>query len=421
MTANQTADRPMPPLRDARPVLDPLSTRRLCIDLIAAEQDRLLRERRLSRRQHIERWVYCEREDALDRLEIGEDTLGFDSLALIDLVGVISRYFNLMDSGAEDLLLVHRELGQWVSIVAAHLDTVGGKARIGFETSGSTGNPKRVVHGFGVLEDEICDIRGAILGPAFAAGRILSAVPPRHIYGFLWSVLLPERAGQEAIAVHRAPDGAIARLSRPGDIVLGTPYIWERAAIAGDRLPPGVTGITSAGPSSPATWQAARMLGIERLVEVYGSTETGGLGWRDAWDRPFALSGRVVRHGDDLRRRACGTILAVQDHLQWLDENHFAVSGRRDDVVQVAGTNVSLGDVARCLRSIAGVAEVAVRLEDGRIRALIVAAEATADTETLEDALRASAMRHLAAPARPDRYTFAAALPRTKLGKMADW
>jgi 4-coumarate--CoA ligase (photoactive yellow protein activation family) len=420
MTAHQTVDRPMP-LRDARPMLDRQSAKRLCIDLIASEQDRLLREKRLSRRQHVERWVHCETDDALERLEIGEHTLGFDSLGLLDLVSVVSRYFHLMDSGAEDLLLVHRELGQWAGIVVAHLDRIGEKARIGFETSGSTGNPKRVVHGFGVLEDEVSEIRHAILGPAPAAGRILSAVPPRHIYGFLWSVLLSGREGLEVIELHRASEGAIARLSQPGDIVLGTPYIWERTARAGGRLPSGVTGISSAGPSSPATWQAARSLGVERFVEIYGSTETGGLGWRNAWDHPFTLSARVVRDGGELRRHACGTLLPVQDHLRWLDDTRFTVAGRCDDVVQVAGTNVSLNDVERCLRGIAGVAEAAVRLEGDRIRALIVAGGGAADTEALEDALRASARRHLAAPARPERYTFAPALPRTELGKLADW
>lgn len=419
MTAVQPVDAPLSRERP-RSLLGAQSAQRLCVDIISAEQDRLLREKRLSRRQHISGHLQAA-PGALHRLEIGEDALGLDSLALIDLVQSVSRYFCLADSGAEDLLLVHRELGQWANVVVAHLDKMQDKARIGFETSGSTGAPKRAVHRFADLDLEVEEIRSRILGPPPASARILSVVPPRHIYGLLWSLLLPERAGLEVCEMHRATQDAIFREARSADIVIGTPFTWERAAGTGERLPPGVIGITSGGPSSPATWQSARHLGVHRFVEIYGSTETGGLGWRTAWDEPFKLSERVVRDGTELRRRRCGSLLPLQDHVAWQDDTHFTVMGRRDSVVQVAGTNVNTDHVRRCLLSVDGVAEAAVRLDGDRIKALIVPANAETDHETLEDALRTCAIRHLAAPARPDRYTFAEKLAVTAIGKAADW
>jgi hypothetical protein len=89
-------------------------------------------------------------------------------------------------------------------------------------------------------------------------------------------------------------------------------------------------------------------------------------------------------------------------------------------VVQVAGTNVSIEDVVRCLRSVEGVAQASARLDGGRIKALIVPVDPEGDIAALEDALRARTL-FLEAPARPDRYSFAACIPRSAIGKPVDW
>jgi 4-coumarate--CoA ligase (photoactive yellow protein activation family) len=404
---------------DDKACLSPGAIRRLCVDLISAEQDRLIREKRLSERHHIARLIGAPAGNVA-AIEIGEDALGLDSLARLDLVGSLSRFFCLADTGAEDLLLVHRELGDWVRIVGAHLDRVAQAARFGFETSGSTGAPKVIAHARRVLDDEVREILETILCE-HPAERFLTTVPPRHIYGFLWGVLLPERGGQEVIECHRSTGEALFRLCRPGDIVIGTPFTWERAARLGQRLAGGVTGITSGGPSTAATWEAAHRLGLDRLVEIYGSTETGGIGWRNRRDAPFHLSDRVERTGPRLRRRADRSVVPLQDHLLWRGAGRFDVAGRIDDVVQIAGTNVSTSRVARLLGAVDGVAEAAVRLDAGRMKALIVPSNPDGATGHLEEALRARAARHLDAPARPDRYMFASAMPRNAMGKLADW
>lgn len=410
-------DRPRP---KPAAFLGSAAVRRLCIDLIASEQDRLIRERRLSARQHIARVLDGGR-DLRVSVEIGEEDLGLDSLARLDVVGAVCRFFCLDDSGTEDLLLVHRDLDDWVRIVDAHIERLGDGIRIGFETSGSTGTPKRVLHDARDLDAEVAEVlRTVVVGPSPLA-RVLSAVPPRHIYGFLWSVLLPERAGVEVLELHRSTGAALFRHCRPGDLVIGTPFTWERAAQSGGRVPSGITGVTSAAPSTAATWGGARRMGLDRLVEVYGSTETGGIGWREAPDLPFQLSDRVERCGQALRRRSCGTRLALQDRLEWRGQDRFVVAGRLDDVVQVAGTNVSTAKVAEVLGTVSGVAEVAVRLDGSRLRALVVPEAPDGPIDMLEDSLRALAMTALDPPARPDRYQFAPALPRTPIGKLADW
>lgn len=397
------------------------AARRLCIDLIATEQARLLREKRLSPRQRIEIALAACPPGEEGKIEIGEEELGFDSLTLLDLVHVVSRYFCMGDSGAEDLLLVHRRLDDWACIIVSHFNRLGSDARIGFETSGTTGTPRRIVHPLRALAEEADEQFSTVLRAPSGPMRILSAVPPRHIYGFIWSVLLPRVAGAAVVELHRSAEGAMFRLCEPGDVVIGTPFTWERAAAVGGRLPPGVTGVTSAGPSTDATWRAAEILGLERFVEVYGSTETGGVGWRETRLDAFTLLGRLQRHEDGRSLTRGGTDLALPDRLLWSNDGRFSLGGRRDALVQVAGANVSCDAVAAVLEAMDGIADAAVRLDGERVVALVVPDRWDADLEKLEYELRMRVIRELPAAARPVRFGFARALPRNEMGKLAAW
>jgi 4-coumarate--CoA ligase len=400
------------------PFLSLGAARRLCIDLIASEQDRLLRSRRISSRQRIEVLLSGSPPGAEDEIEVGEDTLGFDSLMLLDLVSVISRYFSLTDSGAEDMLLVHRTLGEWARIVVSHFERVGPAARIGFETSGTTGKPKTVLHTAATLNDEVDTYLSSGIAPPME--RVLSCVPPRHIYGFLWGVLLPQRAGIEVLDLHRAAGETLFRLCREGDLVVGTPFTWDRAAALGQGLPPRVSGVTSGGPSTDATWSAAQMLRLERMLEIYGSTETGGIGWRQSGRDPFRLLDHFVQRHNTLRHRS-GQAVHLQDLLTWQDESTFELGGRLDGCVQVAGCNVSLEAVGALLRSAPEVADAAVRLDGSRIAAFVVPSKPHPDVDGLEASLRALARQELPAAARPDRYRFDVAIPRNAMGKVIPW
>jgi 4-coumarate--CoA ligase len=400
------------------PFLGPGAARRLCIDLIAAEQERLLRSRRISPRQRIEVLLSGCAPGTEDDIEIGEDALGFDSLMLLDLVSVISRFFSLTDSGAEDLLLVHRTLGEWARIVVSHFERVGSAARIGFETSGTTGKPKTVLYTAATLNGEVDAYLSSGIAPPME--RVLSCVPPRHIYGFLWGVLLPQRAGVAALDLHRSAGETLFRLCREGDLVIGTPFTWDRAAVLGQELPPRVSGVTSGGPSTDATWSAAQTLRLERMLEIYGSTETGGIGWRQSGRDGFRLLDNFLRTHNTLRHSS-GEAVHLQDLLLWMDETTFELGGRLDGCVQVAGTNVSLDTVGTLLRSAPDVAEAVVRLDGSRIAAFIVPSRPHLDLDDLETSLRALARKELPAAARPDRYRFDVAIPRTSMGKVMPW
>ncbi|MEM9342516.1 MAG: 4-coumarate--CoA ligase [Pseudomonadota bacterium] len=393
-------------------MIDAPAARRLCIALIADHQKTLIREGRLGPDTLITRHL-----GAGDQpLAIEEDTLGFDSLSLLDLILVVNRYFALSESGIEDYLFVQRDLDQWADLLVKHFEIIGDAASITFSTSGSTGAAKTIRHPRAVLEGE-ADVIHDLLAPAPGA-RVLSLVPPQHIYGFLWSVLFPNRSGMPVIALDTGAPSALSRHATAGDIVLGTPYLWEKAAAFGVELPAGITGICSGGPTTAATWDAIRKTGVSTILEVYGSTETGGIATRSAPSEPFQLMPHLKQRVTDIIRAATGETLPLQDNLAWCDVRMFNVEGRKDTVVQVAGTNVNIDEVSRTILASHLVKDCAVRLGDDRLKAFVVPKDTTAPN--VETELR-EALSTLPAVARPDQITFGPELPRTPTGKPAAW
>src|SRR3546814_1938739 len=87
-------------------------------------------------------------------------------------------------------------------------------------------------------------------------------------------------------------------------LVVGFPQIWKtlaQSALQGGRpIPPDVRGITSTAPCPPDTARLVRSAGFARLVELYGSSETMGIGWRDDPAQPYTQLGRA-----SCRERVC--------------------------------------------------------------------------------------------------------------------
>lgn len=360
-------------------------------------------------------------------LSIGEDGLGLDSLERMEVASALSEALHLHESGVEDLLLARRTFGDWVQVASrglAHFD-----AQLTFRTSGSSGQPKRCAHALSDLAQEVDHLAGLFQG----AKRVLAAVPAHHIYGFLLTVLLPERLGSiEVIDVRLTTPQALTRRTRPGDLIVSHPAHWSLVAKHDGALAPGVTGVTSTAPC-PAELAGELVRaggGLERLVQIYGSSETAGVGWRESPVAPYRLMPHWSRAPtgelDLLRRCADGTTRATttQDVIEWVDDLNFRVAGRIDAAVQVGGINVFPKRVSAMLQTHPLVNEAAVRLmsaEEGRRLKAFVVPKPGADPGVLRTELALWADQHLSAPERPKSYTFGGRLPVNERGKDCDW
>lgn len=265
--------------------------------------------------------------------------------------------------------------------------------------------------------------------------RILSAVPSHHIYGFLFTVLMPHRlegamgAGPvEVVDIRQAGPAALEALAQPGDLVVAHPAWWEAAARVVPAYGADIVGVTSTAPC-PDTLAAALAAAGLRLLQVYGSSETAGVGWRDRAGVPFALLPYWARTDDTAslaRTLPDGTArrYPLQDRLEWADGRHFLPAGRIDAAVQVGGVNVFPAYVADVLALHPQVREAAVRLmrpDEGRRLKAFVVAQPGADVDLLRAELPGWTAERLTAPERPVAWTFGPRLPRQAGGKPADW
>ncbi|NEX18427.1 MAG: 4-coumarate--CoA ligase [Halochromatium sp.] len=361
---------------------------------------------------------------ALAALEL--DALQLDSLEFLDIATLTAIQFHLQQTGLDTELLQQRRLGTWVDLILESRRRWD--AAISFQTSGSTGQPKLCRHAMHQLEqeirwfaDQLCDRR-----------RLLSSVPAHHIYGFLFSVMLPAVLQIPVLDLRRGLPSSALIQARPGDLILGHPAFFALALRGQPRLAADVTLLSSTAACPAALWQQLKAAGCARMIEIYGSTETAGIGTREAAEAPFRLLPFWSRVGDkihqqqgDLETRGVSEPVRIQDQLQWLDDQHFQVLGRRDNAVQIAGINVFPQRVERLLCSHPEVAEAAVRQaspeQGGRLKAFVVPAIACTAPETLPQRLDTWLASQVSALERPRAIRIGTQLPCASTGKLSDW
>jgi acyl-coenzyme A synthetase/AMP-(fatty) acid ligase len=304
----------------------------------------------------------------------------------------------------------------------------GARALATVFTSGSTAAHRRIDKAAAALLGE-----AAVLARTFAlrtGDRVLTGVPPHHLYGLLFGVLVPLVAG--ASIVCEAPlhaEAVAAAIGRHGATVLVSTPAQLRAfdVLAPDTLAP-LRRVFSSGAALPSDVAGMMRDRFARPVtEILGSTETGGVAWRvhDRPDLPFRpLSGVSVAADADGRMLVDSPFLPPDAARPWpaddriaLGDDGFVHLGRLDDVVKIAGRRVALGDVERRVRAVAGVGDVAVLAlpaPDGRgeMLAVVVAGAIAADV------IRSELARFFDAVVVPRKIVCVDRLPREDTGKL---
>ena len=360
-------------------------------------------------------------------LHIGRD-LGADSLEVLALATAFSEMLHLHRSGIEDYLLARLEIENWAAIARQSLRQFS--SELTFRTSGSAGIPKRCTHHVSSLWQEVSVLAALLPGRQ----RILSAVPSHHIYGFLFTVLLPQEpamGGLEVLDLRGSSPARLAHELRSGDLIVGHPEFWRAALQLQPRIAPGVVGVTSSAPCPDDLAEALQAAGLDKLVQVYGSSETGGVGWRECATSPFQAFPywrRVADAAAALERTLPGGACAryaIQDKLEWIDVDTFRPAGRFDEAVQVGGINVFAAQVAAGLREHPAVLDASVRLmradEGNRLKAFIVPQVVHVDCGQLQAQLAIWVRDRFDSPQRPMAFSFGSQLPRQANGKLADW
>ncbi|MBK1659120.1 4-coumarate--CoA ligase [Paracraurococcus ruber] len=361
-------------------------------------------------------------------LPLGEAGLALDSLEKLACAAAANALFQLHETGIEDHLLAAPDLAGWVAVVRAAL--AEGTSGLTFLTSGSTGARQPCPHPMARLLAE-----GTAWAAEFAGTRrIIAQVPAHHIYGFLFTALLPDLLGVPVLDARALAPGRLLREMAPGDLLVGFPTGLAAllTTLGAARLPvgdpPGLAVVSSTAPLPAATHAGLLAAGARQVTEVYGSSETAGIARRTAPDAAFRLLPwwRPGAAGDtaSVIEAATGAEIALPDRCAWQADGGLRLLGRKDRAVQVGGMNVFPARVAETLRGHPLVAECAVRLDatlaEPRLKAFVVPAPG-ADPAWLAAELEAWTRRTLPAPERPVRFAIGPALPAAELGKATDW
>jgi len=349
-----------------------------------------------------------------------KDVWGLDSMELMELAAFFHAQFQMLQGSVENYLLQYHQPEEWLAALGRCVQDE--QLPLVFQTSGSTGLPKACSHTKARLRQEVDFL--ATLMPG--ARRVWRLVPPHHIYGFLFTVLLPDHLG---LPVEDARTQAWPRLLQalqPGDVVVGHPLWWQNWAQQGLPWPAGCLGINSTGPLAPAA--EAYLAGQPgRFILVYGSSETSGIGFRHPGEAAYTLfpylrpgeEGLILTQPDGVEQE-----IPLMDHLQWQDARHFVLSGRKDQAVQVGGYNVFPAQIARRLAQRPGVRQAWVRPmlpeEGNRLKAWVVPEPGT-EVESLRADLFAWIEANLTVPERPRDLIVADQPPLDGVGKVREW
>ncbi len=312
-----------------------------------------------------------------------------------------------------------------------------------FYTSGSTGAPKAISKTLAQLEAEMALQTPLWQADLTAACRIWGLVSHQHIYGLLFRVIWPVMVEVPFMARQARFWEDIMPDLGTGDIIIASPAHLQRLHpdLAHAKRPARI--FCSGGPLDPKSAELAQAaLGIWP-TEILGSTETGGIAWRQqsSPNTPWQPLPDV-----QTGQNAEGCLMVAAPHIDgdtWYHtadrvafdpasgnvasgQTRFRLLGRADRVIKVEGKRISLDRVETHLRHHDWVEQAVALLpneSDHRLGAIVVLTPQGQHHLQEQGAfqtgriLRSHISNYEEAAALPRRWRFVETLPTDSQGK----
>lgn len=235
-----------------------------------------------------------------------------------------------------------------------------------FYTSGSTGEPKRIIRTFANLEAELNMLRVPFPETSQPV-EVFPTVSFHHAYGIIFGLLLPLSRGYISDTTRFSGlESWLSRINhyaRSGILAWAvvTPAflrIWaENAELCCISHRP--IRILSAGAPLPEITARQIAAATEaQIFEIFGSSETGVVAHRrplenKAW-KPFAEVGIELDAESGIRVYSPavpqGTYARLGDMVEFLPDNTFMLKPRVDRIVKLADKRISLTEIETCLQ-----------------------------------------------------------------------
>ena len=319
------------------------------------------------------------------------------------------------------------------------------ETEISFFSSGSTGTPKLIEKIWGNIEDEIVRLNAFLPKFSETPPTVLASVHTYHIYGMLYACLIPLCRGWAADAtLVQTPEEVFAKAvpARPLYFVSSPAFLsrWTRdretlrLRVPGEKITILSSGSLLESPTSDAVFAAL----ATSPLEVYGSTETGGVAFRrqaenldwTIWDdEQIALdaAGALTVRTPLICENAPFTLGDAAEIRA--DGKHFKLLGRTNRLVKIEDKRVSLPELEEDLKRSPLVADAhLVVLENSARKSIgaLVALSALGEEKILSaggvPALSSELKKFLSASVDsaivPRKWRYCRELPRNTMGKL---
>lgn len=309
-------------------------------------------------------------------------------------------------------------------------------------TSGSTGAVQAIPKKLSQMASEV-ETLDVLFGERAGAASVWATVSHQHIYGLLFKVLWPLTTcrGIHALSVIYPEELTVALAEAPCVLIASPAHLKRVPEHLDWRAAAGMLRVvfSSGGPLAPDAALAAGALLGTVPVEVYGSSETGGVAWRqrsaiddNAWTPFPTVAWRLDEEDGALEVRSPhlpdDNWLALADRAERV-EQRFLLLGRRDRIVKIEEKRISLSAMEAALTASGLAAEARVLLcepdggERQRLAAFVVP---TAEGRALLDHEGKAALNHrlravladvVEAVALPRRWRYLDQMPVNSQGK----
>jgi 4-coumarate--CoA ligase (photoactive yellow protein activation family) len=215
-----------------------------------------------------------------------------------------------------------------------------------FSFSAAGDDAREITHSADLVYADAASVANLLYGRR----RILSLVSPHSLIGFTLSVLTPNLLQAPSIDVRTMAPDDLKKFLAFGDALVATPSLWRYMIAQGVYAPDNSMAVFFGEPMTSDLSAEIRQARFGAQREIYGSTENGLIGWRDAPSDPFALFDQWRRSGERLRRTAptaAEVDTTPMDILVWDGDRRFRLGGRRDGAVQIGAVNVFPERIAR--------------------------------------------------------------------------
>jgi acyl-coenzyme A synthetase/AMP-(fatty) acid ligase len=274
---------------------------------------------------------------------------------------------------------------------------------------------------------------------------VFATASPQHLYGLLFRVLWPLAAGRPFHGpTYLHAEELLPRIEEAGDALLAsTPAHLSRMTGLARVRGACRDVVSSGGALDAATADRVREALGRAPLEVFGSTETGGVAWRQQYPGPARLSWttfpkvRVTVQPDDgllvvesplVSRLVSGAPFVMGDRAELLPDGRFRLLGRADRIVKVGEERLSLPEMEARLREHSSVADAALALiprgPEARIAAAVVPSIAGREVlardgrAAMGTALRRHLALHFSETLLPRVWRYVDQLPEDALGKI---